>query len=101
SSEPQVFLALHHTIQECRLPRQLFHDLISAFRQDVTVKRYESWHDVLDYCRRSANPVGRLVLRVAGYDDPRLDAASDALCTALQLTNFWQDLERDWQNGRL
>jgi phytoene/squalene synthetase len=56
---------------------------------------------LLDYCRRSANPVGRLVLRVAGYDDPRLDAASDAVCTALQLTNFWQDLEVDWKNGRL
>lgn len=96
-----VFTALHHTIAECRLPVQLFHDLISAFRQDVTVKRYETWPDVLDYCRRSANPVGRLVLRVAGYDDPKLDASSDALCTALQLTNFWQDLERDWQNGRL
>ncbi len=56
---------------------------------------------MLDYCRRSANPVGRLVLRVAGYDDPRLDRASDAVCTALQLTNFWQDLERDWAIGRL
>ena len=56
---------------------------------------------LLDYCRRSANPVGRLVLRIAGYDDARLDRSSDALCTALQLTNFWQDLDRDWQNGRL
>jgi phytoene/squalene synthetase len=56
---------------------------------------------VLDYCRRSANPVGRLVLRVAGYDDPRLDAHSDAVCTALQLTNFWQDLAIDWRRGRL
>ena len=56
---------------------------------------------LLDYCRRSANPVGRLVLRIAGHDDARLDRSSDALCTALQLTNFWQDLDRDWQNGRL
>jgi phytoene/squalene synthetase len=56
---------------------------------------------VLDYCRRSANPVGRLVLRIAGHDDARLDRSSDALCTALQLTNFWQDLERDWSKGRL
>jgi phytoene/squalene synthetase len=55
----------------------------------------------MDYCRRSANPVGRLVLRVAGYSDGRIDAASDAVCTALQLTNFWQDLDRDWQKGRL
>ncbi len=56
---------------------------------------------MLDYCRRSANPVGRLVLRVAGYDDRRLDEASDAVCTALQLTNFWQDLARDWAVGRV
>lgn len=96
-----VFIALHDTIARCNLPVQLFRDLLSAFRQDVTIKRYENWDGVLDYCRRSANPVGRLVLRVAGYDDPKLDAASDALCTALQLTNFWQDLERDWANGRL
>ncbi len=63
--------------------------------------RYASWCDVLDYCRRSANPVGRLVLRIAGYQDDRLDRSSDALCTALQLTNFWQDLGRDWRIGRL
>jgi phytoene/squalene synthetase len=55
----------------------------------------------MDYCRRSANPVGRLVLRIAGYDRPELDSASDAVCTALQLTNFWQDLEIDWAKGRL
>jgi hydroxysqualene synthase len=97
----QVFAALHGTIERCNLPVQLFHDLISAFRQDVTVHRYDTWDEVMDYCRRSANPVGRLVLRVAGYDDPKLDAASDALCTALQLANFWQDFARDWTNGRL
>ncbi len=101
SGAGHVFLALHNTIAECHLPVRLFEDLLSAFRQDVTVKRYATWADVLDYCRRSANPVGRLVLRVAGCDDPRLDAESDAVCTALQLTNFWQDLERDWANGRL
>jgi phytoene synthase len=96
-----VFAALGDTIRRHELPVALFQDLLSAFRQDVTTKRYAAWDDVLDYCRRSANPVGRLVLRVAGYDDPRLDAASDAVCTALQLTNFWQDLERDWEIGRL
>jgi squalene synthase HpnC len=79
----------------------LFHDLLSAFRQDVTTKRYETWEDLLDYCRRSANPVGRLVLRVAGRDRVSLDEASDAVCSALQLTNFWQDLEIDWGRGRL
>lgn len=96
-----VFLALRHTIEECRLPVQLLHDLISAFRQDVTVTRYATWDDLMDYCRRSANPVGRLVLRIAGYDRPELDAASDLVCTALQLTNFWQDVEIDWAKGRL
>lgn len=96
-----VFLALRHTIEECRLPVQLLHDLISAFRQDVTVKRYATWDELMDYCRRSANPVGRLVLRIAGYDRPALDEASDEVCTALQLTNFWQDVEIDWAKGRL
>ena len=96
-----IFDALSATIRQCALPVSLFDDLLSAFRQDVTTRRYQTWADVLDYCRRSANPVGRLVLRVARAESPRLDAASDALCTALQLTNFWQDLGRDWDNGRL
>ncbi len=97
----QIFLALGDSIRRCRLPVGLFEDLLSAFRQDVTTHRYEDFAAVLDYCRRSANPVGRLVLRIAGHDDPALDAASDAVCTALQLTNFWQDLARDWSRGRL
>jgi phytoene synthase len=97
----EVFLALRHTIEECQLPVQLLHDLIDAFRQDVTTTRYATWENVMDYCRRSANPIGRLVLRIAGHDRPELDAASDAVCSALQLTNFWQDLEIDWAKGRL
>lgn len=96
-----VFAAVGHSIRSLRLPVSLFEDLVSAFRQDVTTRRYADWAAVLDYCRRSANPVGRLVLRIAGYDDPALDRSSDALCTALQLTNFWQDLEIDWRRGRL
>ncbi len=96
-----LFDALQNSIEQCRLPVSLFEDLLSAFRQDVRVKRYQSWPDVLDYCSRSANPVGRLVLRIGGYHDPRLDRASDAVCTALQLTNFWQDIERDWEKGRV
>ena len=100
-ADDPIFLALGATIRERRLPVQLFADLLSAFRQDITTPRYQTWTAVLDYCRRSANPVGRLVLRIAGYDDPRLDRSSDALCTALQLTNFWQDIGRDWQKGRL
>jgi phytoene/squalene synthetase len=79
----------------------LLEDLLSAFRQDTIVTRYASWDDVLDYCRRSANPVGRLVLRIAGYREGALDASSDALCSALQLTNLWQDLAIDWRRGRL
>ena len=96
-----IFVAVADAIREHDLPVSLFSDLLSAFRQDVTTTRYERWDDVLDYCRRSANPVGRLVLRIAGYRDDALDLSSDALCTALQLTNFWQDFARDWQNGRL
>ena len=96
-----VFLALHDTIDRFQLPVQLFDDLLDAFTQDVTTTRYESWSDVLDYCRRSANPVGRVVLRLSGYHDDRLDRASDAVCSALQLTNFWQDLAIDWSRGRL
>jgi phytoene synthase len=96
-----VFLALGHTIRSRSLPVGLFEDLLSAFRQDVGTKRYATWAELMDYCRRSANPVGRLVLRVAGHSGDQRDRASDAVCTALQLTNFWQDLDRDWQNGRL
>jgi squalene synthase HpnC len=96
-----IFLALGHSIRTLALPVSLFDDLLSAFGQDTTTVRYASWGDVLDYCRRSANPIGRLVLRIAGYADDRLDRSSDALCTALQLTNFWQDFGRDWRAGRL
>jgi hydroxysqualene synthase len=101
SGDDAIFLALHDTIQRYSLPLQLFDDLLNAFVQDVGTTRYSTWADVLDYCRQSANPVGRLVLRLNGYHDDRLDAASDAVCTALQLTNFWQDLAVDWSRGRL
>jgi squalene synthase HpnC len=97
----EIFLALGATIRAKQLPSDLFEDLLSAFRQDVTVTRYESWPDVMDYCRRSANPVGRLVLRIADYRDAKLDGWSDAICTALQLTNFWQDLKIDFDRGRV
>jgi squalene synthase HpnC len=100
-----VFVALAETLRtfrpgsdECRA---LLSDLLSAFRQDVTTTRYETWSDLLDYCRRSANPVGRLVLRVTRQARPSADGKSDAVCTALQLTNFWQDLQVDWSRGRL
>jgi phytoene synthase len=96
-----VFAAIGHTIHTHQLPVQLFEDLIGASRQDVLTKRYATWDDVLDYCRRSANPIGRLVLRVGGETDERLDAASDAMCTALRLTDLWRDVARDWKRGRL
>jgi len=101
SDAAAIFLALGETIRRFELELSLFDDLLSAFRQDVTVKRYDTWAGVLDYCRRSANPVGRLVLRVSGYRSTRADDHSDAVCTALQLTNFWQDLAEDWRHGRL
>lgn len=100
-SAADVFPALHDTIARFDLPVSLLDDLLSAFRQDVVTTHYETWADVLDYCRRSANPVGRLVLRLSGYRDDSLDRASDAVCTALQLANFWQDLAIDWTRGRL
>jgi squalene synthase HpnC len=96
-----IFIALGETIRTLSLPVRLFEDLLSAFRQDVTVTRYRTWDQMMDYCRRSANPVGRLVLRIAGYDRPPLDASSDAVCAALQLTNFWQDLTIDFDRGRI
>lgn len=101
SSEDHIFVALRDTIDRCDLPVQLLDDLLSAFEQDVSVHRYETWAAVHDYCRRSANPVGRLVLRVAGVRSEAADRASDAVCTALQLANFWQDFGRDWRHGRL
>jgi len=96
-----VFVALAETVRACHLPRELFADLLKAFRQDQTVKRYATWEDVLGYCRYSANPVGRLVLHLCGYGDPERQRLSDATCTALQLANFWQDVSRDLDKGRI
>jgi phytoene synthase len=102
--EDLIIVAAAHTIRTLDLPMSLFDDLVSAFRQDITTNRYGSWRELFDYCRRSANPIGRLVLSIAGYrahEHVRLGESSDALCTALQLTNFWQDIGRDWAAGRL
>ncbi len=97
-----VFIALADVVQRHHLPLALFHDLLSAFRQDVTKKRYRDFDEVLDYCRRSANPVGRLLLYLhneASQENLRL---SDNICTALQLINFHQDLEQDYrENNRI
>jgi phytoene synthase len=83
------------------LPLAPFRDLLSAFRQDVSTKRYATEESLLDYCRRSANPVGRLMLRLYGAESAANIVASDAICTALQLINFWQDIAADWNRGRV
>lgn len=96
-SEPNhwAFVALRESIRELNLPREPFDKLIEANRRDQRVSRYDMFDDVLEYCDHSANPVGRLFLRIFGYADDRLDQLSDQTCSALQLVNFWQDIERD------
>ncbi len=96
-----VFVALRETIAAKDVPKQPFADLLKAFRQDQVVKRYPTWDAVLDYCVYSANPVGRLVLYLCGYRDEERQRLSDATCTALQLANFWQDVSRDLEIGRI
>jgi squalene synthase HpnC len=96
-----VFVALRETVVAKDIPRQPFADLLKAFRQDQTVKRFPTWESVLDYCVYSANPVGRLVLYLCGYRDESRQKLSDATCTALQLANFWQDVSRDLEKGRI
>ena len=96
-----VFIALRETITALDIPIEPFSDLLIAFRQDQTVHRYATWNDVFDYCRYSANPVGRLVLYLCGYRDAERQRLSDATCTALQLANFWQDVTRDLEKGRI
>lgn len=101
---PQVFGPLAQAIAQFRLPPALLSDLLDAFRQDVTwthtMRRYADKRELLDYCQRSANPVGRLLLHLAGIDNAVARAQSDAICSALQLINFWQDLSVDLPRGR-
>ena len=96
-----VFVALRQTIAAKDIPKQPFADLLTAFRRDQTTKRYAGWNAVLGYCVYSANPVGRLVLYLCGYRDEQRQRLSDATCTALQLANFWQDVSRDLEKGRI
>ncbi|MDE3188881.1 MAG: squalene synthase HpnC [Acidobacteriota bacterium] len=96
-----VFVALAETIRACSIPKEPFADLLTAFRQDQTVTRYETMQDVLGYCRYSANPVGRLVLYVCDYADDERFRLSDATCSALQLANFWQDVRVDYAKNRV
>lgn len=97
-----IFIALKDTITTYKLPISLLHDLLSAFKQDVTTHRYATYNDVLDYCRRSANPVGRLLLHLYNETSDKNLQQSDAICTGLQLINFYQDLQQDCQeNNRI
>jgi len=96
-----VFVALSATIDELNLPVGLFEDLLSAFTQDVVKNRYRDFGEVIDYCRRSADPVGRLMLALFGHRDAELDRMSDSICTGLQLANFWQDVSVDILKDRI
>ena len=96
-----VFVALAETVRQFEIPKHEFADLLTAFRQDQSVGRYETFNDLLGYCRYSANPVGHLVLYVCGYSDSERQQLSDYTCTALQLANFWQDVSADFAKGRI
>ncbi|HKP84678.1 MAG TPA: squalene synthase HpnC [Blastocatellia bacterium] len=96
-----VFVALAETRSEFDLPITLFEDLLSAFTQDVRVRRYLSFDELLDYCRRSANPIGRLILLLFGHRDGQLHKWSDSICTGLQLANHWQDVGIDLAKDRI
>lgn len=97
----QDFAELATIIREWHLPVQLLRDLLDAFAQDVVKKRYADYPELLDYCRRSANPVGRLLLHLVGQDNEANLHRSDCICSALQLVNFWQDIAIDWQKQRI
>ncbi|MCU1333833.1 MAG: Squalene/phytoene synthase [Candidatus Angelobacter sp.] len=101
SPKHPVFVALGETVRQCRIPKHEFSDLLIAFRQDQTVTRFETFDDILAYCRYSANPVGHLVLYLCGYSDADRQQLSDYTCTALQLANFWQDVFVDYGKGRI
>ena len=96
-----VLVALTETVRQFEIPRYEFFDLLRAFRQDQAVTRFETFDDLLAYCRYSANPVGHLVLYLCGYRDGERQRLSDFTCTALQLANFWQDVSLDFAKGRI
>jgi len=96
-----VFVALAETVRKFEIPKQEFADLLTAFRQDQSTTRYETFDHLLGYCKFSANPVGHLVLYLCGYRDPERQQLSDYTCTALQLANFWQDVSADFAKGRI
>lgn len=99
-AEHPIYVALAETLRDFELPRQPFLDLLGAFRQDQRQRSYESFAELLDYCRLSANPVGRLVLQLGRCASAEAEKLSDSICTGLQLVNFWQDVRRDWVERR-
>ena len=101
SPKHPVFVALAETVKQFSIPQHEFSDLLIAFRQDQTITRFETFDDILAYCRYSANPVGHLVLYLCGYSDADRQQLSDYTCTALQLANFWQDVFVDYGKGRI
>lgn len=101
SPKHPVAVALAETVRKFDIPRQEFADLLTAFRQDQTITRFQTFEDVLAYCRYSANPVGHLVLYLCGYRDSERQKLSDFTCTALQLANFWQDVAVDYEKDRI
>jgi len=100
SIDHPIFLALGDAIQRHNLPVQLLHDLLTAFRMDCSIHGYTTEQELMFYCKHSANPVGRLMLALHGIHDSQATYASDCICTALQLTNFWQDFSIDLPKGR-
>lgn len=96
-----VFVALYETVEKFQIPPEPFKRLLKAFRQDQVCTRYPTYADLLGYCENSANPVGHLVLYLCGYRDAQRFALADKTCTALQLANFWQDITRDLDKGRI
>jgi phytoene synthase len=96
-----LFCNLDAEVRQHALPMQPLYDLLDAFSQDVVKKRFSDFADLLDYCRRSANPVGNLLLHLYGEATPVNIAYSDAICTSLQLINFWQDVTKDYAIGRI
>ena len=96
-----VFVALGDTIRKFNIPPDPFVHLLVAFRQDQQVTRYETFDHLLNYCRYSANPVGRLILHLGECGTAEREVLADSICTGLQLANFWQDVARDWDRGRI
>lgn len=96
-----IFIALMNTVEKCEIPKEPLGNLLKAFKQDVVKNRYNDFNEVLEYCKNSANPIGRVVLMIFGIKEDELFKLSDNICTALQLTNFWQDVSVDLEKDRI